>query len=176
MDKIQMAHSIALCLILKEAHNIDVSRSRRQAQFLRNLDLFTREDDYVNTYRLSEELIKQLENEVSIYLVDTKRKGKGLSNRIKLLCALSFFANGSYQRILGKNIYTHLSQPSMSRNINEIASILCHPDSKKIYKISAKCITTPSVKGTVRGEAGGLGGAVGVVDSAEEDELGFEVS
>ncbi|RVE44229.1 hypothetical protein evm_011128 [Chilo suppressalis] len=128
-----MAHSIALCLILKEAHNVDVSRSRRQAQFLRNLDLFTREDDYVNTYRLSEELIKQLKNEVSIYLVDTKRKGKGLSNRIKLLCALSFFANGSYQRILGKNIYTHLSQPSMSRNINEIASIVCHPDIVKKY-------------------------------------------
>ncbi|RVE42872.1 hypothetical protein evm_012490 [Chilo suppressalis] len=36
----------------------------------------------------------------------------------------------------------------MSRSINEIASILSHPDIVKIYNISAKCISTPSVEGT----------------------------
>ncbi|RVE52219.1 hypothetical protein evm_003138 [Chilo suppressalis] len=37
----------------------------------------------------------------------------------------------------------------MSRSINKIASILSHPDIVKIYNISAKCISTPSVIGTV---------------------------
>lgn len=51
----------------------------------------------------------------------------------QLLCTLSFLASGSYQRILGRDINTFLSQPSASRCIHEIVETLCHASIVRKY-------------------------------------------
>lgn len=42
----------------------------------------------------------------------------------QILCTLSFLANGSYQKIIGKNVDTYISQSSASRAIHEVIDAL----------------------------------------------------
>lgn len=42
----------------------------------------------------------------------------------QILCALSFLANGNYQKIVGKNVDTYLSQSSASRSIRDVINAL----------------------------------------------------
>lgn len=42
----------------------------------------------------------------------------------QLTAALHFFANGSYQKAVGKDYQCGLSQPSVSRSLKEIVNIL----------------------------------------------------
>lgn len=43
---------------------------------------------------------------------------------IQVMTALRFFATGSYQMDIGKNIYMAVSQPTVSRSIHEIINII----------------------------------------------------
>lgn len=70
--------------ILEEAHSLDKQEKRRQSFQIRTLSLLTRDDDYVSVYRLSKELIDQLEYELLPVMKTTKRKGTGLSARVKV--------------------------------------------------------------------------------------------
>ncbi|XP_052750889.1 putative nuclease HARBI1 [Galleria mellonella] len=122
-----MARLFVLLSLLEEANSLDLYNSRRQAQQIRAMRLFNRNKDYVNVYRLSEELINQLEEDIKFFIRKPQRRHRGLSVRIKLLCTLSFLASGSYQRIIGQNINTFLSQPTASRCICEVVETLNHP-------------------------------------------------
>lgn len=42
----------------------------------------------------------------------------------QILCTLSFLANGSYQKIIAKNVDTYVSQPSASRAIQQVINAL----------------------------------------------------
>ncbi|KAL0810556.1 hypothetical protein ABMA28_010676 [Loxostege sticticalis] len=128
-----MARMFLLKLLLEEAHALDKLEMRRQANQIRSLSLLTRDDDYVNVYRLSKELIDQLEQELLPLVKITKRRGKGLSTHVKVLCILSFLANGSYQKIIKENIRTFISQPSASRCIHEVVEALNDPEIVKKY-------------------------------------------
>ena len=46
----------------------------------------------------------------------------------QLLCALSFFANGSYQRPVGRSVDLNLSQSPVSNSIEEVTNALNEPD------------------------------------------------
>ncbi|KAL0861587.1 hypothetical protein ABMA27_009086 [Loxostege sticticalis] len=61
-----MARFFLLKSLLEEAHALDKLEMRRQANQIRSLSLLTRDDDYVNVYRLSKEFIEQLEQETFI--------------------------------------------------------------------------------------------------------------
>lgn len=62
---LQMPHSFLLLSLLKEADTLDAIASRRQAQRIRSLHLMSRGQDYVHIYRLTEDLITNLEEELS---------------------------------------------------------------------------------------------------------------
>ncbi|XP_050355240.1 putative nuclease HARBI1 [Nymphalis io] len=126
-----MSRAWLLLNLLKEAHELDVNTSRREAQLIRYLPIRSRSDEIIRIYRLNEELIAELQNELRALLSSNKRKG--LTKRSKLLCTLSFLASGSYQKILGTNINTFLSQSSVSRSINEVVEALNHPSIIKKY-------------------------------------------
>ncbi|XP_041979620.1 putative nuclease HARBI1 [Aricia agestis] len=126
-----MSRSFLLLYLLKEANDLDLFASRRQARRVRNLPLLNRGDDYVRQYRLSEDMIEELQEELS-NLVSTRTRGS-LSIRLKLLCTLAFLATGSYQRIIGRNIGTFMSQPSISRSIDEIVRLLSQPSIVRKY-------------------------------------------
>ena len=79
-----MARMFLLKSLLEEAHALDNYEMRRQAYQIRALSLLTRDDDFVSVYRLTKELIDQLELELQPLIKCTKRRGKGLSPRIKV--------------------------------------------------------------------------------------------
>ncbi|XP_049866795.1 putative nuclease HARBI1 [Pectinophora gossypiella] len=130
---LKMARMFLLKCLLEEAHTLDNLELRRQAYEIRSLSLLTRDDNYVSVYRLSKQLIDQLELELLPIIKSTKRRGKGLTTRIKILCTLAFLASGSYQKIIKENVRTYLSQTSASRCINEVVEALNNPNILKKY-------------------------------------------
>ncbi|KAF9795289.1 hypothetical protein SFRURICE_004661, partial [Spodoptera frugiperda] len=50
-----------------------------------------------------------------------------------ILCTLAFFASGSYQKILGENVRTYISQASASRAIRTVVDAINQPDIIKKY-------------------------------------------
>ncbi|KAF9808913.1 hypothetical protein SFRURICE_000959 [Spodoptera frugiperda] len=112
----------------------DNLEKRRQAYTIRNMGLLATDINYIKIFRLSEELIAQLEEDISPFLTPAKRRG-GISNRNKvllILCTLAFFASGSYQKILG-NVRTYISQASASRAIRTVVDAINQPDIIKKY-------------------------------------------
>lgn len=121
-----------MLFLLEECKREEDLEAKRHGSIVRSIHELTRKQDYIKTYRLSEELILQLEKDLIPLLPSERRKG-GISHRIKILCALSFLANGSYQRILGRNISTYISQTSVSRAIHLVVNALCHPSIVRKY-------------------------------------------
>lgn len=72
-----------MIFLLEEAKRRDNVEKRRQAHVIRNMDLLTTDVDYIKVFRLTEELIKQLEEDISPFLAKTKRQG-GICNRTKV--------------------------------------------------------------------------------------------
>jgi hypothetical protein len=79
-----MARMFLLKSLLEEAHALDNLEKRQQSARIRSLSLLTRDDDYVSIYRLSKELIDQLESDLLPLIKPTKRRGKGLTTRVKV--------------------------------------------------------------------------------------------
>ncbi|XP_035430166.2 putative nuclease HARBI1 [Spodoptera frugiperda] len=117
---------------LENAKRRDNLEKRRQAYTIRNMGLLATDINYIKIFRLSEELIAQLEEDISPFLTPAKRRG-GISNRNKILCTLAFFASGSYQKILGENVRTYISQASASRAIRTVVDAINQPDIIKKY-------------------------------------------
>lgn len=46
----------------------------------------------------------------------------------QVLCAVSYFAQGNYQRYLGRGSELSMSQSSVCRGIHEVTQALNHPD------------------------------------------------
>ncbi|XP_024878240.1 putative nuclease HARBI1 [Temnothorax curvispinosus] len=53
-----------------------------------------------------------------------QRRISAISSTTKIITALRFFARGSYQMDIGKNIYMDVSQPMVSRSIHEVIDII----------------------------------------------------
>ncbi|XP_052747820.1 putative nuclease HARBI1 [Galleria mellonella] len=115
-----------LCImihLLEETKKEDDYKKRQQTRQLRNTRTILRDVDYIRHYRLSEDLINMLESELAPYMPVCRRSG-GLSLRLKILCTLSFLGNGSYQKLIGNNLDTLISQPSASRAIHQVIDAL----------------------------------------------------
>lgn len=137
--------------LLEEANKSDDLKKARQAKQIRKFKTISRDTEFIHIYRLSEDLINLLENDVTPYM-RMQVRSSGLTNRLKvclirlisflrydgnihqqnpieflmfqILCTLSFLANGSYQKIIGKNVDTYISQSSASRAIHEVVNAL----------------------------------------------------
>nr|XP_049692948.1 putative nuclease HARBI1 [Helicoverpa armigera]XP_049693305.1 putative nuclease HARBI1 [Helicoverpa armigera]XP_049694269.1 putative nuclease HARBI1 [Helicoverpa armigera]XP_049694270.1 putative nuclease HARBI1 [Helicoverpa armigera] len=121
-----------MMFLLEEAKHRDDLKKRRQASAIRNMDLLTTDRNYIKVYRLTEELIAQLEQEISPFLTKAKRRG-GISNRTKILYTLEFLASGSYQKVICENTKTYISQASASRAIRHVIDAINHPDMVNKY-------------------------------------------
>ncbi|CAF4947537.1 unnamed protein product [Pieris macdunnoughi] len=124
-----MAHSFLFLTLVREANDLDDLLSRRQEANVRNTILNIREDDYVRLFRLTKKLVDDVDEDLEGKLKTTKT----LNSKTKILCTLSFLASGSYQRIISANIFTFVSQPTMSRSIHDVVDALSHPDIVRKY-------------------------------------------
>lgn len=79
-----MARMFLVGSLLKEARQIDVHETRSQARRLRQLPFLSGNDDFVRVYRLSEDLIKLVEDDISYLLPTVQRRGRALPKRTKV--------------------------------------------------------------------------------------------
>ncbi|XP_047021401.1 putative nuclease HARBI1 [Helicoverpa armigera] len=99
----------------------EITRRAKLRNRINPLDI--NETEFKNRYRLNKEAFKflceQLKHKTS--LTSSSR----ISLELKVLCALSFYANGSYQRIVGMAKY--LGQTTVSKCVKEVTDALVTP-------------------------------------------------
>ncbi|XP_071652224.1 putative nuclease HARBI1 [Temnothorax longispinosus] len=81
------------------------------------------ERQFRNIFRLKKETTNRLINIVEDNLIEPSRSS-ALDATVQVLAALRFYASGSYQNCIGKNIHMAISQPSISRCIRNVTNIL----------------------------------------------------
>ncbi|RVE45217.1 hypothetical protein evm_010107 [Chilo suppressalis] len=101
------------------------------------------ENNFIKEYRLNNEAFEDL-CDLLVYYTDL-RSTQRVSLESKVLCALLFYAHGSYQRVTGKA--NHFSQEAISVYIEEVTTALNHPD---IVKNLIKFRTTRQERDTIK--------------------------
>ncbi|CAH0718114.1 unnamed protein product, partial [Brenthis ino] len=81
------------------------------------------ESEFKKRYRLSKEAFKFLCQELRSKT--NLRASKRISLELKVLCVLSFYATGSYQRLVGMG--KHLGQTSVSKCVTQVTEALNDP-------------------------------------------------
>lgn len=84
---------------------------------------------YLVFCRLSQELAKKLYKIIKYKI----RSGRSISKKMKLLITLNYLGTGSYEFMVGQNHLHPVSQPSVSRCIDEIVDILEELAPRYIY-------------------------------------------
>ncbi|XP_067204232.1 putative nuclease HARBI1 [Linepithema humile] len=110
-------------LIAQEAEDAHVVMRRNRIRHV-VADAFDISDQqFIKLFRLTKPLVRDLIRDLTPYMKQRQRKSM-LDIKRKVLTALHFFAHGSYQTSVGHNVYLAMSQPSVSRCINEVANAL----------------------------------------------------
>lgn len=79
-------------------------------------------NEFLAKFRISQEMVMYI---VNILRQDLhRRRRSGLSAEIQVLVAINFYANGSYQRPVGNQCELVISQPSTSRCIRRVTSLM----------------------------------------------------
>ena len=55
--------------------------------------------------------------------MQNRRYTSAVPNELKILTTISFFASGSYQRVIGQDFTFGMSQPMISRSIAEVTDV-----------------------------------------------------
>lgn len=69
--------------LLEEANKSDDLKKARQAKQIRKFKTISRDTEFIHIYRLSEDLINLLENDVTPYM-RLRVRSSGLTNRLKV--------------------------------------------------------------------------------------------
>ncbi|XP_060809565.1 putative nuclease HARBI1 [Amyelois transitella] len=118
-----MARLAAQLNLLDEAERVDARQRRRRTQIARYCAAAIEigDEEFVANYRITKEIFLELVEVLSPYLKAPSRRSD-IPIKFKILVALSFYATGSYQRIVGRNYGTAMSQQSVSRCIKEVTN------------------------------------------------------
>ncbi|XP_063836073.1 putative nuclease HARBI1 [Ostrinia nubilalis] len=136
----------------------EISRRCKERKKINLLDL--NETEFKNRFRLSKDAF--------IFLCDKLRRHtslkstKRISLELKILCALSFYATGSYQRLVG--MAKHLGQTTVSKYVREVTDALVSPPILNFY---IKFPTTREQRDAVKNQfysKFGFPGVIGCID------------
>lgn len=99
--------------------------SREENRFLRDRsDPFGLSDDrFIDLFRLNKDLVQFLFRELGPYMDDQMRNTRVVYQQ-RILVALRFFAIGNYQRGVGQEYLLAVSQPVVSRAVNEVSRLI----------------------------------------------------
>ncbi|CAH0720890.1 unnamed protein product, partial [Brenthis ino] len=81
------------------------------------------EREFIGHFRLTKLGFQQVLVELSSHL-PLVRRNTGVRNELKILAALNFYANGSYQRNVGASFLLNMSQPTFSKCLHEVTGAL----------------------------------------------------
>ncbi|XP_031355131.1 uncharacterized protein LOC116179476 [Photinus pyralis] len=82
------------------------------------------ETQFRSLYRLSREMVHNLILELSPHLQDAEREELFIPKKLKIMVALHFFAHGSYQKAVGQDFCTSMSQSSVSKCLTVVVNAL----------------------------------------------------
>ncbi|KAK3917646.1 Putative nuclease [Frankliniella fusca] len=100
-------------------------------------DPFDAPDEYFrNIFRVNKELARDLIAAVRPHLRQRTR-AQGLSAECQVLCAVRFYAVGSYQRSVGQDFLVALSQTAVSRCVRQVSTIINHHLPRRWVKFPA---------------------------------------
>eukprot|EP00102_Acyrthosiphon_pisum_P019365 XP_016656575.1 PREDICTED: putative nuclease HARBI1 [Acyrthosiphon pisum] len=100
----------------------------RKLNHKERFDAFLLPDDvFIKNYRLNKNLVRYVINILTPFLIEPTRKS-ALDIQTKVFIALNFFATGSYQRPVGNSHLTFVSQPSVSKAIDEVVKAMNQPE------------------------------------------------
>ncbi|KAK4879203.1 hypothetical protein RN001_007349 [Aquatica leii] len=88
---------------------------------------------FKSLYRLPKQLAINLIAELEVFMVETVRS-TSVPNALKVLCALHFYAHGSYQKSVGQDFFLGLSQTTVSRCIESVSEIISGQLSRRYLK------------------------------------------
>ncbi|XP_060810102.1 putative nuclease HARBI1 [Amyelois transitella] len=106
--------------------NLRKTRNLRRIARYADKALAMSDDEFKRNYRVTKALFHYLYQELKPLMQAPKRRSD-ISTKYKILVALSFYATGSYQRLVGCSLGTPMSQQSVSRALRDVTAALNHP-------------------------------------------------
>ncbi|KAB0805700.1 hypothetical protein PPYR_02670 [Photinus pyralis] len=82
------------------------------------------ETQFRSLYRLSRKMVHNLILELSPHLQDAEREELFIPKKLKIMVALHFFAHASYQKAVGQDFCTSMSQSSVSKCLTVVVNAL----------------------------------------------------
>ncbi|XP_064292640.1 putative nuclease HARBI1 isoform X2 [Plodia interpunctella] len=123
-----MARLVLQSVILSDVYRKDLRETRNFRRIARYADkaLAQSDDEFKRNYRVTKTFFHGLCQEL-VPLMQTPKRRSDISTKYKILVALSFFATGSYQRLVGSSLGTPMSQQSVSRALRDVFAALNSP-------------------------------------------------
>ncbi|XP_022822954.1 putative nuclease HARBI1 isoform X2 [Spodoptera litura] len=123
-----MARLVVMYSVLRNSHKKQLKQRRNERRLMRYMDkaFSMNEVEFQANYRVTKDLFGELYDNIKPFLPAHKRKND-ISPKYKVLVALSFYATGSYQKLVGGTYGTLMSQQSVSRAIRDVTAALNHP-------------------------------------------------
>lgn len=81
------------------------------------------ERNFIKLFRLNKEAVRYIINGLQPHMVPHRRITK-IPQHLQILCVLHFLGHGSYQESISKGYHFSMSQPAVSRCINNICTVL----------------------------------------------------
>lgn len=100
--------------------------------------------------------------EIKIY-IDESPDIRAVPVHLQVMCALHFFASGSYQRVVGKDPFAFLSQTMVSRIVKKISEVITNNLSEKYVKLPLTEEEAIPIKSSFLSETG-IPGILGIID------------
>lgn len=79
--------------------------------------------EFKNLYRLDKQLVRHIFHELSPHMSHSTHPN-AVSPMLRILAALFFFANGSYQRVIGHSHILSMGQTTVSKCITEVSALI----------------------------------------------------
>ncbi|KAI4455558.1 hypothetical protein MML48_9g00005573 [Holotrichia oblita] len=121
------SHTIQRCELSGKLNAIDLNAEEQNIapRFYKKQDPFAvlTDIEFKKEFRLTKNMATELIHQLSPMLQEESRRS-ALNTKMKVLVTLHFIANGSYQQVIGRNIFAAVSQPSVSRSITDITDVL----------------------------------------------------
>ncbi|XP_060809927.1 putative nuclease HARBI1 [Amyelois transitella] len=123
-----MARLVLQSVIFSDACRKDLRETRNLRRIARYADkaLAMSDDEFKRNYRVTKALFHYLYQELKPLMQAPERRSD-ISTKYKILVALSFYATGSYQRLVECSLGTPMSQLSVSRALRDVTAALNHP-------------------------------------------------
>ncbi|XP_023243392.1 putative nuclease HARBI1 isoform X1 [Centruroides sculpturatus] len=116
---------VRMILLREQLEREEIRIRHRESQFNLRADAFRLNDTrFKQLYRLPKPLVIYVCNALRDTLEPKCFKKNALSAEIKVLCALRFFASGSYQMPVAQDSTLEISQPSVSRCITAVSKAI----------------------------------------------------